>query len=398
MKVNYRSLPFLGYFLFVFVTLSFMLVIPYTYVDAQYRQELLVSTPAVYLPIVTNGNDPLSGISTPTMTSTPTPTITGTVSVTPTNTFTPTPTNTPTPTATTTSTPTPTDTSTATSTPTNTSTPTVATDLRRIVFVSERDGNSEIYSMKLDGSEQTRLTNTNSIVEDYDPTQLADGNKIAFVRKINFDGDIWTMNRDGSSQTTLITNLESPCCPIYSSNGTKMAFSTNICPGCTFEIMVANFTDGSLQRLTFSISYLYPNSNPTWSPDAIRIVYAAEDLDTQKSQIYVMSSDGTAKKPLTNTPTFDVEPDWSPNGKLIVFTSDRDGNKEIYVMNSDGTGQTRLTNNSTDDSDPVWAPDGAKIAFTSKRDGNREIYVMSLDGSGQTRLTNNSADDYDPDW
>jgi dipeptidyl aminopeptidase/acylaminoacyl peptidase len=56
---------------------------------------------------------------------------------------------------------------------------------------------------------------------------------------------------------------------------------------------------------------------------------------------------------------------------------------EIYVMNSDGTNQTRLTNNSATDYEPTFSPDGSKIAFTSNRDGNDEIYVMNSDGTNQ---------------
>ncbi len=72
----------------------------------------------------------------------------------------------------------------------------------------------------------------------------------------------------------------------------------------------------------------------------------------------------------------------------ILFISDRTGKLQIYVMNGDGSEQTRLTNSRYEDTEPDWSPDGSRIAFTSNRGGNLgDIYVMNVDGSGVTRLT-----------
>ncbi len=67
-------------------------------------------------------------------------------------------------------------------------------------------------------------------------------------------------------------------------------------------------------------------------------------------------------------------------------------------MNPDGSGQTRVTKNLTGDFNPTWSPDGRMIAFQSDRDGNSEIYVMDADGSGQTRITDDPGEDLVPDW
>ncbi len=92
-------------------------------------------------------------------------------------------------------------------------------------------------------------------------------------------------------------------------------------------------------------------------------------------------------------------PFWSPDGRRIVFQSDRiDGNREIYLMNADGSGLVRLTQNAAEDQTPVWSPDGTRIAFQSDRDGNLEIYVMNADGSGQRNLTRHPAEDSHPKW
>ena len=124
------------------------------------------------------------------------------------------------------------------------------------------------------------------------------------------------------------------------------------------------------------------------------------------SEIYVMDADGGNLRRLTNNPTGDGNPSWSPDGKRIVFTSDRDGHfmnriptTEIYVMDADGRNQQNLTNNLSDDSSPSWSPDGKRIAFDSNREGrfNWEIYVIDADGGNLQRITNNPDDDGWPD-
>ena len=94
---------------------------------------------------------------------------------------------------------------------------------------------------------------------------------------------------------------------------------------------------------------------------------------------------------------------WLRNGLAfntgqIVFTSRRDGTNEIYVMYADGRNQVRLTNHPTYDFDPDWSPDGTKIAFVSTRIGNGfKIFVMDADGKNPIRLTDEQSEQH-PDW
>ena len=127
------------------------------------------------------------------------------------------------------------------------------------------------------------------------------------------------------------------------------------------------------------------------------------------SEIYVMNTDGSGQRNLTQNRAADAYPAWSPDGKGIAFATARDDrtgrctdpsacNLEIYVMNPDGAKQRRLTRDPAADSFPAWSPDGRKIAFASRRDRNFEIYVMNADGGGQKRLTRNPLDDTVPAW
>jgi Tol biopolymer transport system component len=119
-----------------------------------------------------------------------------------------------------------------------------------------------------------------------------------------------------------------------------------------------------------------------------RIAFAIKQVGNEAYQIYSMKPDGSDIKRLTDPPGWNLEPRWSPDGRRLVFMSNRDGQYDIYVMNADGSGQTRLTTRQA--GAPAWSPDGSKIAFASDPpDGgaSSEIYVMNADGSGERRLT-----------
>jgi len=120
--------------------------------------------------------------------------------------------------------------------------------------------------------------------------------------------------------------------------------------------------------------------------------------------IHVGNADGTV--PLTSGGWIDHSPSWSPDGRRIAFTSDRDGNFEIYVMDADGNNQIRLTNDTAGDFSPTWSPGSRRIAFSSERDREYQpghgrataLYTMNADGSGQIAITSAGAQDRQPAW
>ena len=88
------------------------------------------------------------------------------------------------------------------------------------------------------------------------------------------------------------------------------------------------------------------------------------------------STDGSNLTRLTNNAAADMNPDWSPDGQHVAFSTTRDGNFEIYTMNADGSNLNRVTNNIAADDRPAYSPDGTKIAFDSNRDGQLEVYSV----------------------
>jgi TolB protein len=149
------------------------------------------------------------------------------------------------------------------------------------------------------------------------------------------------------------------------------------------EIYISDYDGANQQRITISRQL---NVNPAWSSDGRAIAYTQYQPAPQILISFIY--DGILQKP-TKAPDSYFTPVFSPDGKRIAVSSNRDGNNEIYVMNVDGSGVRRLTNHPAGDIAPTWNPTGTQIAFTSDRTGvgAPQIYVMNADGTGLRRIT-----------
>jgi hypothetical protein len=264
-----------------------------------------------------------------------------------------------------------------------------------ILFVSDRDGDDEVWVMESDGSEQIPLTVNTWL--DGSPTWSSDGSRIAYtVVEPGGEEDIVIMKSDTSGKTSLTANpTVRDTDPAWSPDDSRIAF--------------VSYRDGNAELYVIKLDGSDPINltnnpaddwDPTWSPDGSMIAFTS-DRDGNP-EIYVMnSSDGKNLRRLTENETIDEQPAWwqDATSDRIAFVSYRDGNAEIYLMGSDGSHPVNLTNNLAEDKRPTWSPDGSQIAFTSNRDGDREVFVMrAAEGSDPTNLTDNSVDDWAPHW
>jgi len=267
-----------------------------------------------------------------------------------------------------------------------------------IAYESYVSGSSQIFTMKPDGSDITQLT-----INEYNdswPRWSPDGEQIVFVSDRNGNSEIYTMNRDGSGQIRITESPGDDMCPVWSPDGSMIAFCTRRYENGGTEIVRRNIDDGdtwgfNLTRLTHSKQHHSANADDfiSWSPDGKWIVFES-DRDRDDPEIYLINAvDGSNAKRLTYTRALDEVPSWSPNGLKILFSSDRvgpphNGNYEIYIMDNDGEDIKRLTDINGQDTYPSMAPDGKYIVFESWQNGHPELYKMESDGTQITRLTN----------
>ena len=161
--------------------------------------------------------------------------------------------------------------------------------------------------------------------------------------------------------------------------GGMVSFSTNHTG--VFEIGVADLSNGQVKLLTTSPQP--GDAEPNWSKDGKYIVFNSGREGIGQIGIYRMDADGSHQQIIApvrgNGGNF--SPEISPDGKHVLFHSNRDGNMEVYVINTDGLNEQNLTQNRSNDITASWSPDGTKITFVSDRSGMYQIYSMNADGS-----------------
>ena len=232
-----------------------------------------------------------------------------------------------------------------------------------------------------DGSAQSRISgdlDARVLVRDGQPTFSADGSRVAFVRSgiSSQFGPIWVAAVDGGGARQLHAGGASS--PAWSADGRRIYFSEN------GDLYTASWPDGALTRLTATTARA--ELMPATSADG-RLAYVDTDAAAPGPRnLVVAAGDGAAARTLVTTDSL-REPDWSPDGRTIVFAA----NDGIWMIAVDGGSLRRLRERG---GEPEYSPDGTRIVFA---DGG-EIWTMAAAGGEERRVTDTPVDELHPAW
>jgi TolB protein len=246
-------------------------------------------------------------------------------------------------------------------------------------------------------------------------SRVADMPTLGQIAYFNIDSrdsgfDVMLTKTDGSDVTNITHDgtAKKNMDPTWSANGMKIAYTSYNASSSAADIIVVNVNGKGRVNLTgpaFQSGIL--NINPTWSPDGSIVFASNRDGNFDLYRIGNAASDRLVRMTKTVAPTQNLDPDYSADGKMLVFSTftasaTRGSAASLSTMRSiPGAPATKLTEaafSGLGDRGAAWSPTGRQIAFYSDRAGNSNLYLINRDGSGLRQMTSNKAADREPSW
>jgi tol-pal system beta propeller repeat protein TolB len=255
---------------------------------------------------------------------------------------------------------------------------------------------NQICIMNADGSGYRRLT-TDSSRQHYYPSLSPDGKSVIYAafREENVY-ELYEMNLADGDTNQLTNKLGVLNAPEISPDGGKIVFMRWTVASDKYTLWYMDRNGENTNNIPQIIGW-----DPSWSPDGKQILFASNRDGS--NQLYVVNLNGKNLHRISNLPAIRGRSDWSPDGQLIATYSGGSWAHEVYLMDADGSNLHQLTPSGGNSQGPSFSPDGQWVAFTAyfdhpNDDHGCEIYVIRIDGTDLRRLTDNDYCDYQPRW
>lgn len=269
-------------------------------------------------------------------------------------------------------------------------------DGERIAFHRQEGGVESLWIMPARGGEPRQLVGDGSLLFSQ-PAWSADSRRIVFVSTRAGPPNLWDIDVVSGRRRQLTAGTSWDMYPVTARDGrlAYVAFSHQV------DLYALHVETGAEERLT---AHSRDNWFSSFSPDGRRLVYQSDR--TGNNEIWLLDLETRTEVNLTNHPGEDRLPDWSPDGREIAFVSNREGAPQVWVMNPEGGSLRRLTDRAVPAvgswmagrAAPRWSPDGQSIGFLAASDDGDALWVADRDGGdARQRLSGLFYFDWYPD-
>jgi len=255
--------------------------------------------------------------------------------------------------------------------------------------------NSMLWTVAVSSGEKRQITKLGVVPDAVQPNWSPHGYRVAYWAADNGQRDIWTVAADGTKPVAVTHDAAIDWSPVWSPDGSYLYFSSDRGGSMNLWRVPIDEKSGEVPGHPEAITTPSAYSGPlSISRDGRHFAYAQQlstsnivkaGFDPLKETVLAQPA------PVTQGSRFVVSCDVSGDGEWLVFYQAAK-QEDIFVIKTDGTELRQLTNDIYKNRYPRWSPDGKKIAFYSNRGGKYEVWIINRDGSGLQQVSYSSAE------
>lgn len=258
----------------------------------------------------------------------------------------------------------------------------------RIAFIERRGGEDSLSLMDWDGGRKNDLGIKGNVL--LSPHWSKDGARLLYSSERYRQWGIYLLSFKKMAEEKVFSSKGTNIAGDFFPNADEFIFSSSMGGAPSLYSYVVSAS--RLSRLTSSRSI---DVSPSLSSDGSQVCFVSDRGGTP--QLFIMSRNGYDVRRLTFNGSYNTSPSWSPKGDRIVFSGRVGSKNQIFTISPDGSGTTQLTDRGNNE-DPSFSADGRYIVFSSDRDGEKTIYVMRSTGEAQKRILPKGTRAFGPRW